>query len=280
MHHFTTVNPPRLTIELRAGAITIDTVDGADTTVDLLPRHDSAGARDVIARTTIDQRGDEIVVLAPRRFGGLVGRSADLELTITAPHGAALSIDTGSADIVATGRFSTTRINSGSGDVSLGELTDSARLRTGSGDIRVQAVGRDLDVQTGSGNVELGSVAGDASVQSGSGDIRVDSGGHALRAKTGSGDVAIGASPDDLRVNTGSGDIRIDAVARGEVKVKAASGDIRTGVRRGTAAWLDVRTISGRVTSGLEAGGEPVADEEQVRLQLETVSGDIDVVRV
>ena len=41
-----------------------------------------------------------------------------------------------------------------------------------------------------------------------------------------------------------------------------------------------MRTISGRVTSGLEAGGEPVADEEQVRLQLETVSGDIDVVRV
>ena len=162
----------------------------------------------MIARTTIDQRGDEIVVLAPRRFGGLVGRSADLELTITAPHGAALSIDTGSADIVATGRFADDEDQHGSGDVSLGELTDSARLRTGSGDSASQAVGRDPDVQTGSGNVELGSVAGDGPVQSGSGRHPGRQRWPALRAKTGSGDVAIGASPDDLRVNTGSGDIR------------------------------------------------------------------------
>jgi hypothetical protein len=70
------------------------------------------------------------------------------------------------------------------------------------------------------------------------------------------------------------------SVRRGEVTARTASGDIRAGVRAGTAALLDVRTISGRVSIDFEAAGEPSGDEERVRLGLESVGGDMDLVRV
>jgi len=61
---------------------------------------------------------------------------------------------------------------------------------------------------------------------------------------------------------------------------KAASGDIHAGVRQGTAAWLDVHTVSGRVASSLDATSAPADDDRTVRLHLSTVSGDIDLARV
>ena len=281
MHRFSTPVPPCLTIDVQAGVVTIDAADVTETTVDVQPRDDSPKAREVIAASTIEQHGDEIVVRVPKRNGGFFGRSVDVAVTITTPAGSALAIETGSADVRASGRFATTSLATGSGDVELGEITGNLHLRSGSGDVRVAAVERDLEAQTGSGDVVVASLGGAGSVQSGSGDITLGSCGRSLRVKTGSGDVTVGNAPDDtLRVSTASGDIRIDAIAGGEVSAKAASGDIRAGVRAGTAAWLDIRSISGRITSALDAGDQPVAGEQQTRLALETVSGDIDLLRV
>jgi Putative adhesin len=280
IYRFDTPAPPRLTIEFRAGTVTIDTADVVETTVDLQPRHESKASRDAVAATVIEQRGDEIVVLVPSRFGGLLGRSADLALTVTAPHATKLHASAGSADIVARGRFAMTTVTTGSGDVELGDVEDSARLRSGSGRLRVASIAKDVQVVTGSGDIDLGVLTGSGVVQSGSGDVRIGSGGAALEIKTGSGDVSIGTAPVDVSVRTASGDISIDAVTTGEVRAKAASGDIHAGVRSGTAAWLDVRTISGRVTSDLESGGQPSDDEARARLRLETASGDIELVRV
>ena len=261
MHRFNTPVPPRLAIDVHAGIVTIETAESTETTIDLQPRHDSANARELIAASTIEQRGEDIVVRVPRRHRARFGRGTEVALTITTPTGSRLSIETGSADVVANGQFATTTVATGSGDVELGEITDALRLRSGSGDIRVRAVAGDLDAQTGSGDVRIDSLTGAGSVQSGSGDITVGDCGRALRVKTGSGDVAVGAAPEDLRVST-------------------ASGDIRAAVRQGTAAWLDVRSIAGRITSALESGDGPAAGEQQARLDLETVSGDIDLLRV
>ena len=180
MHRFDTPTPPRLTIEFRAGTVDIDTADVAETTVDLQPRHDSKATREAMAATVIEQRGDEIFVLVPTRLGGLFGRSTDLALTVTAPHGTALRASSGSADIVATGRFATTTVTTGSGDVELGDVEDSARLRSGSGRLRVASIAKDAHVVTGSGDIDLGVLTGSGVVHSGSGDVRIGSGGAAL----------------------------------------------------------------------------------------------------
>jgi DUF4097 and DUF4098 domain-containing protein YvlB len=101
-----------------------------------------------------------------------------------------------------------------------------------------------------------------------------------LELKTGSGDVEVGTAPERISAKTGSGHVRIDSNRTGDVSLRTASGEIRTGVHAGTAAWLDVRTVTGRVRSDLAASSEPAGGEDQVRLQLETVTGDIDVTRV
>ena len=48
---------------------------------------------------------------------------------------------------------------------------------------------------------------------------------------------------------------------------------------RGSAALLDISTMSGRVNSELEAGGAPQGDEKQVELVLNTMSGNVNVAR-
>jgi DUF4097 and DUF4098 domain-containing protein YvlB len=153
-------------------------------------------------------------------------------------------------------------------------------VRSGNGDVRVERIDGDSDVSTGSGDIQLGVVGGSASVSTGSGDVRIDSGGAALDVKTGSGDVEVGTAPEHVSARTGSGHVRIDAVGAGSVRARTASGDIHAGVLDGTAALLDVSTVTGRVSSELAAGAEPTRDEGRVRLQLASVTGDIELVRV
>jgi DUF4097 and DUF4098 domain-containing protein YvlB len=279
MDTFTTIKPPRLSIDVKAGTVSIETVDGADTTVEITPLDDHDVTLDALLATTVDQHGDDIVIHVPGRFS-VLGRSPKLAVAITAPHETRLSVKTGSADVVAIGRFGTSQVQSGSGDMTLGDFSDSLRINSGSGDVRVESVAKDIVAKTGSGDVDVVDVDGDASITSGSGDIVVGGGSRGVVAKTGSGNITVGAAPPDLRIVTASGDIRIDVVTEGEVKAKAASGDIHAGVRQGTAAWLDVHTVSGRVASSLDAAGEPASDDRTVRLHLSTVSGDIELARV
>jgi DUF4097 and DUF4098 domain-containing protein YvlB len=278
VHTFPTPTPPRLDLDIRAGSLAIDTADVAETTVEIRPLDDSNATLDALVDTTVVQRGDDIVVHVPGRHG-VFGRSAKLAILVSAPHGSALAIRTGSADVVARGRFGTSVVATGSGDVTLGEITDSLRVTSGSGAVRVESVAGDVTAKSGSGDLDIVDVGGDVSAQSGSGDIVVGGAGRGLVAKTGSGDIVVGAAPADVSVTTASGDIRIDVAAEGEVRARAASGDIHAGVPHGTAAWLEVRTVSGRVRSALDAAGAPAGDDRRVRLGLSTVSGDIELVR-
>ena len=280
MHRFTTPVPPRLSLELRAGSITVETGETDETTVELVALNDSKATREAIDATTVDQRGDEIVVHVPARFAALPGRGPSIAMRVNAPHEAALRIKSGSAPVTATGRYGTTRIDTGSGDIEVGDIVDSGRVQSGSGDVRIQRVAKDIVVKTGSGDIAVGTFAGDASFGTGSGDIEVTEGGRGLEAKTGSGDISVGQAARDVRITTGSGRVSIDAADEGEVGVKAASGSIRVGVRDGTAVWLDVRSASGRVTSDLAPTGEPSPGERQLRLRLSTASGNIGLGRV
>jgi hypothetical protein len=279
MDTFPTPTPPRLNVDLRAGSVTIETSDVAETTVEILPLNDSSTTFDALGATTVDQHGEDITVHVPSRFGH-IGRPPKLAVRIVAPHESRLRLKTGGADVVAIGRFGTSVVTTGSGDLTLGDFSDSLRVSSGSGDVRVESVAKDVVVKTGSGNIDVVDIDGEASLSSGSGDVIVGGATRGLDAKTASGDITVGAAPPDLRATTASGDIRIDTVVEGEVLAKAASGDIHAGIRSGTAAWLEVHTVSGRVSSQLDAVGAPADDERRVHLRLTTASGDIDLVRV
>ena len=280
MFRFSTPVPPRLSIETRAGTVEVETADTDETTVELVALNDAKVTHDAIAAATVEQRGDAVIVHLPERFGSFLGRGPSVAVRVAAPHESGLRVKTGSADLTARGTFTTTSIDTGSGDVEVGVVVDSLQVNSGSGDVNVERVDGDAAVRTGSGDVVLGTVGGEASFSSGSGDLDLVAGGRALVVKTGSGNVRVGTAPADLRITTASGRTRIDTVDHGEVRVKASSGDVQAGIRAGTAALLDVRTISGRVRSALDAAAEPASSDRQVRLQLSTVSGDIELTRV
>jgi DUF4097 and DUF4098 domain-containing protein YvlB len=279
MHRFSTTTPPRITIDFRSGDINIDTQDVQETTVDLRGRGDDSATRSLIEDTVIDQRGDDVVVLVPKRAFGLFGSTPDLMLDITAPHGSRLNVKADSADLSARGSYGESRTASGSGDVSIERLSGSAHLRSGSGDVNVDVAEASLSVGTGSGDIRVGSAGADLTVQSGSGGVVVDAVAGELKAQTGSGDVEVRQADSDVKAKSGSGDVSVGRVSGGRVQATAASGDLHVGVTDGTPALLDVRTVTGGVSNDLEAS-EPVgAGEQYVRLDLKTVSGDIDIVR-
>lgn len=280
MHRFSTSTPPRITIDFRSGDINIDTQDGDETTVDLRGRSDDSATRALLDDTVIDQRGGDIVVLVPKRALSLFGRSPDLLLDITAPHGSRLNVKSDSADLAARGSYGETRVASGSGDLSIERLTGSAQIRSGSGDVTVDTAEGALTVGTGSGDVRVDSAEADLTVQSGSGSVVVGSAAAALKVQTGSGDIEVRQADSDVKAQTGSGDVAVGRVARGRVQAKAASGDLHVGVADGTPVWLDVRTVTGGVSNDLESSDPVGAGEQHVRLDLKTVSGDIDIVRV
>jgi len=279
VHTFDTPTPPQLTIEFRSGDITIDARDVTETSVELSGRRDDEDSRAMVAATIIEQRGEAVVVFVPKRSFASSGRDPELRLHVTAPTHTRLAVKSGSADLQARGTFGDSRVDSGSGDVALDHLDGPSRVRTGSGDVEVERASAELHLQTGSGDIRIARLEAAAKVQSGSGDVRVDAAERGLVIQTGSGDISVGQADDDVKAQTGSGDVHLGSVRKGNVQAQGASGDIHVGVVPGTAAWLDVKTLTGRVESDLESSDVPDDEEQRVRLKLNTVSGDIAVVR-
>jgi len=278
MYEFHTPEPVRLRIELGAGDIEVEAADTDRTTVELSVRGDHQGSAEAVAETRVEQRGSDIVVEAPRRTSSF-RRSPRLQLRVRVPSDSELRAKIESADVTVTGRLTDVSIKTGSGNVRLDTITGDTTIQSGSGDIEIQSAGNATRLQSGSGDVRLRAAAGSVNASTGSGDITVDGVAGQLQASSGSGDVRVGSADGGVAVNTASGDQHIARVAQGRVRSNAASGDIRIGIAEGTAAWLSVNSISGSVRSELDGTAPPEDGEPTVEVRVNTVSGDIDLVR-
>ncbi len=273
MHHFDTTGPIRLRLEFGAGDVTLDASDTTTTTVDLQPIGDDDESRDAVERTIVEQRGDEIVVKVPR--GRLLRRSPKLRLRMVMPLGSRLSAELQSADLVATGEYGTSDVSSGSGDVTVTTIAGDARVTSGSGDVALDVVTGACQLKSGSGSVRLESACGATNVGTGSGDVVVGHAAADVSVKSGSGDVRVDHADGSVVLMSGSGDLHVGRVVSGKVSAKAASGDVQIGVAAGTAAWLDLNTVSGDVVNGLDDATAPADGERVVEIRATTVSGDV-----
>jgi len=279
VREFAGSGPVRLSIEAGAGDVRVDATDADRTTVAVRPAHPAdETARELVARTTIEQRGDRVVVEVPRRGVGFLRRSPELVIAVSVPAGSSLETACDSADVRTTGRLDSVRSKGASGDLLLEQVRE-ADIQAGSGDIGVESADDSVRVQAGSGNVAVRTVAGSCSVRTGSGDVRVERSDGPVQVSTASGDVSVDEAGSDLTISTASGDHHVGRIRRGQVKVSSASGDIRVGVLAGTPVWLDVTSLSGTVHSALEGGDAPAEGEDSVTLQVNTVSGDISLAR-
>ena len=273
---FSTPGPVRLNLEMPSGEIDLETAQTDETQVELEALSSDDAVRDLVdnARIELIRRGDghEVVVEAKGRRGisisiGSTGISLggpQLRLRVTCPHGAALDLRTKSADLRARGEYGEVEVKSASGDVQV-EQAQETRIKSASGDIRLDHVKADLEVQTASGDLQVGVVDGDIEANLVSGDLHVREAGASVSA------------------NTVSGDQRYQAVVQGRVELRAVSGDIAVGIRRGSRVFIDANTVSGSTSSEFELSDAPQAppdpDAPLVEVFAKTVSGDVRIER-
>ena len=201
----------RISIELAAGNITAENVDG---------------------QVSLDTYGGDIT--ASTMKGRLDLDTGSGSVKVTGSDGD-LTIDTGSGDVTTSDLHGNDlSIDTGSGAVTVeGATADALSVDTGSGDVNVSGLAsRNVKVDTGSGSVELDYtiVPSDVDIDTGSGEVRISSpDGLSARVdfETSSGDITsdfpvtmtsrehdelhgtIGDGKGRLHVETGSGDITL-----------------------------------------------------------------------
>jgi DUF4097 and DUF4098 domain-containing protein YvlB len=252
-YEFATPEPPRFRGIIAAGRIEIQTVDTAETVVDV------EAIRGDLESLKVFQLGRDIVIENRKRFG--FGND-EYEVRIRAPHGSDIDLSLASADIRADGRFGSLEINTASGDVEVGEVERNAKVRSASGDVQVGPVAGRVDVNTASGDVQVHTAGAGGTIRSASGDIQ------------------IGRAAQRVTVQTASGDQTIESVAEGSVDLKSASGDVQVGIKEGSRLHVDARSLSGDTSSEVELQGVETATEGPlVELKAVSMSGDIRIVR-
>lgn len=269
---FDTPGPIDLYVENGRGSVDVTATATTETTV----RITGERAEEFDVRDLDDGVGTRrIAILAPKRGGGFLGREPRAEIVVEVPVASGLQAKVGSSDVATHGRLADTRIDSGSGDVSLDVIEGDALVQTGSGDLLAEHLLGESRLKSGSGDVVVRRAESALVVTTGSGDVRVEHAGDEIALKTGSGDAHVLSMGGEAVVTTGSGDLVVAEVASGRVTAKTASGDVRIGVVAGTPVWTDVRTASGRLTSTLPSTGEPAPGQPYLEVRATTASGDV-----
>ncbi len=274
-HVFETPSPTDLYVEVGVGDVHIRCDDVARTTIDV----DGDDAEDVV----VEQRGEQIAIIAPPRRGGLFlgfGTSSQrLRVRVTMPHGSALATKLGSADLDVAGRLGPSHLKTGSGDVRLEQVDADAAVEAGSGDVEIGTVTGELRVKCGSGDVQIAQVGGAVLVSTGSGDVEIGTSDGPVQAKSGSGDLHVGQAHHDVVLSTASGNLSVGRMDRGALRAHNVSGDIRVGIPAGVPVWTDINCVTGSVRSDLDGAGEPADGHDFVEVRAKTVSGDVALIQ-
>jgi putative adhesin len=210
-----------------------------------------------ISEVTVDFADRHLVLSEPPRRG-LSWRGRDLRITISMPPGSRLSVQVASAEVRCRGEYGAVDIRTASGGVDVDVVRGRAEVSTASGDVRITEAG-EVNAQTASGELRVGHATGD------------------VTGKTASGSLSVGAADASVTGRTASGSISLGSVARGRADLTSVSGDVEVNVVQGTGVFLDLSSLSGRVTTDL-AASEPEG-EADLRLRCQTVSGSVQVSR-
>jgi len=274
---FETTSPVKLRVEVPAGRIFITAEATNETRIEMTAQ--SSAARKWIAEAEISKNGDDINVFIrqPSMFSWGFNRGVDVNIHVPLESWAAMM--TGSGHIDTAGKLDKVRATSGSGKIRLDDCGE-VYARTGSGEITVRLCAGSVDAKTGSGHVTVGKAGADVRIVTASGGAEVDEVGGDALISCASGHIEIGQAGDTLDAHAASGSIRVRRADHGRVRARTSSGSVRVGVANGTAALLDVSTMSGRVDSELRPSDAPGGEEKRVELILSTMSGNVTVARV
>ena len=265
-HTFETPGLVRLRVTIGAGRVQVETAETEHTEVELVAMNRAAEEAIGLMTVRADQRGDrwEVVVEEQKRGGFLSGlfNNAEIGVRVRCPRLTEVETTTGSADVEVHG------------------VAGAIQAKTGSGDLSADDVAGELVSSSASGDVTAGDVGGDCTVKTASGDARIAIVGGAFVGNLVSGDLELREARGPVTVSTVSGDTHVGSISAADVRITAVSGDVRIGVRPGLRLWIDATSVSGDMSSELEAtDGPPVGEGPLVQLRAKTVSGDVEIVR-
>ena len=263
MNEFPISGPITAEIRLADGRVEILAEPRQTATVTVEPMEQTDQSREAAARTTVELRGNKLVVHTPDRGSGWWKRKGSpVRLVIAVPAESSVELKIASADAVCDGTYRSVTAHIASGDVFIDRTSGNVTVHTASGNVRANQVGGDLKIHSASGDSVIGLVDGAVQIHSASGHIEIK------RACA------------NVKANTASGDIKIGETRKGTVKVNSASGDLAVGVAAGTGVWMDLHSTSGRARSDLDAGASSTTSGgADLSLHLRTMSGDVHVHR-
>jgi DUF4097 and DUF4098 domain-containing protein YvlB len=276
MPRFDTPGPISATIDLVVANLVVDAGERGDTVVEVRPSDPSSDADVQVAeQTQVEYARGTLVVRAPRnkarwwafRWPGSV------DVTVELPADSRVDVQAASADVRCQGRLGESKFKVSDGDL---RLDQTGRLRVSSGgDVSLGRSVGPTELVTANGSIWAREIDGPAVVKTSNGDLTVGEVTGDLRANTAYGDISVERALAGVGAKTAAGSVRVGEVVRGSVQLETASGELEVGVRQGTAAWLDVRTLHGSVRSSLDPSDGPGPAEETVEVRARTSSGDI-----
>jgi DUF4097 and DUF4098 domain-containing protein YvlB len=280
MPSFETPKPITATIDVVVGDVQIRTDGGGHATVDVRAS-DASNEEDVKAaeQTRVQYANGQLLVKAPKLRSWLPrGMGGSIDVTIELPAGSNVHGAGQSTDFRCDGRFGDCHIKTGLGRIQL-EQADTLNLKSGIGDIAVEHATGHAEVSASSGDVRLQDLDASAVVKNSNGDTWIGAAGGDLRVSAANGSVAVDAAHASVVAKSANGDVRLGEAARGSVVLETSLGDLEVGIRKGTAAWLDVRASAGKVHNSLDAVEAPDPSAETVEVRARTSAGNVVVRR-
>jgi hypothetical protein len=256
---FARSEPVEAYLHVISGSVKIVAAPTETITVDLQPcrpgRHDD----ELIGHFTVELVDDRLEVSEPTEQSSWLRHSSGFDLRVTVPIGSCCLVNTVSASVDCVGELGALDAKTASGGVQADTIAGPVQLNTVSGRIKIGDVAESVTAKTASGRVGLGRVGGDINVG------------------TVSGRIEIGVAEASVAAQTATGRVQIDRLTRGKTEISTVSGAVEANVAPGTGIYLDLASISGRVTSELE----PSQSEGEVDLNLRcrSASGSIKVGR-
>jgi hypothetical protein len=202
---------------------------------------------------------DRHLVISELSKRGLGWRSKGLHVAITLPTASRVGVQAASADVTCRGEYGAVDLRTASGRIDVDTVRGPAEISTMSGGVQLQEA-VEPTIQTASGRISIGRSTGDAVT------------------RTASGNITIGAADASVTARTASGQVRVLSITHGRGDLNSVSGNIEVRVVPGTGVYLDLASVTGRVTSDLASFDEEQGDAE-LHLLCRTVSGSLHVSR-
>ena len=280
MPTFATPEPIAVTVELSVGNIQVIAGDRADTVVDVQPSTPSDQSDvDAAQRVRVTYANGALQVIGPKvGMFNFSNKTRSVDVTIELPAGSSIEGHVSVGDLNGTGRLGRCEFKTSAGNVRL-EHTGALVLHTSTGHITAGDVVGNAEVHSSSGKIRIGEVEGSLEVKNSNGDTEIGGADGDIKVRASNGTISVERAGGSVDAKSSNGSIRLGQVARGNVSLSTAMGDLEVGIAAGTAAWLDVNTSFGQVRNELTDAVSPEESDQTVEVRGNTSFGTITIHR-